>query len=93
MVFYDNYFVNWGIGYSSRMVIIVIVLDETTLLDVMNCCAVYVSEDENLVICLYVDDCIFMGGKHIILLGEVVLNVYLSDLDYFGVYEVWVYWG
>jgi phosphatidylserine/phosphatidylglycerophosphate/cardiolipin synthase-like enzyme len=90
---HDNHFANWGTGHSTRTAIVADKLTETALLEAIDNRLVYASEDEQLQVRLYADGRVPMGGKLITRAGTATLELFLSDSDYTGTYDVIVWTG
>ncbi len=90
---HDNHFANWGTGHSTRTGVIAEALTEDALLDAIDARAVYASEDEELVVRLYADGRVPMGGQLVTRSATATLSVFLEDSDYTGTYEVAVFGG
>lgn len=90
---HDNHYANWGTGHSSRTAVIAPELTEAALLDAMDKRLVYASEDQNLAIALYADGRIPMGSEHGTTASQVNFQLYFSDPDYDGAYDVKVMLG
>ena len=90
---HDNHFANWGTGHSSRTGVIAPALTEAALLDAIDARAVYASEDEQLVVRLYADGRVPMGGKLVTRGTSATLSLLLDDADFTGTFTVAVYAG
>jgi hypothetical protein len=90
---HDNHYANWGTGHSTRTGVIAAKLSEDALLDAIDQRMVFASEDEELQLRLYADKRVPMGATLITHSATTALDVYLSDADYTGAYEVVVYTG
>jgi phosphatidylserine/phosphatidylglycerophosphate/cardiolipin synthase-like enzyme len=90
---HDNHFANWGTGHSTRTGVIAEALTEDALLDAIDARAVYASEDEELIVRLYADHRVPMGGKLVTRGATATLSVFLDDANYTGSYEVAVFGG
>lgn len=89
---HDNHAANWGAGHTSRTAILAETLTETGLLDAIGERAVYASEDENLQMWLYAENRVRAGAELRTITESVAMQLYLSDPDYAGTYQVTV-WG
>lgn len=90
---HDNHYANWGTGHSTRTAIIAEALTEASLLEAIDQRAVYASEDEELEVRVYADQRVPMGGTLVTHATTTTLDVYLSDADYTGTFDVIVYTG
>jgi hypothetical protein len=90
---HDNHFANWGTGHSTRTGVIAERLTEAALLDAIDARAVYASEDEELVVRLYADARIPMGGQLVTRGEAATLSVFLDDADFTGTFDVRVFGG
>ena len=90
---HDNHFANWGTGHSSRTGVIAPALTETALLEAIDARAVFASEDEELEVRVYADGRIPMGGKLVTRGTTARLDIFLTDANYTGNFEVAVYSG
>jgi hypothetical protein len=90
---HDNHYANWGTGHSTRTGVIASKLSEDALLDAIDHRMVFASEDEELQLRLYADKRVPMGASLITHSATTALDVFLSDADYTGSYEVVVYTG
>jgi hypothetical protein len=90
---HDNHYANWGTGHSTRTGIVASALTEQALLDSIDQRMVYASEDEELQMRVYADKRIPMGASMTTHSTSVVLDVYLSDADYTGSFDVVIYSG
>ena len=90
---HDNHFANWGTGHSSRTGVIATALTEAALLDAIDERAVFASEDEELQLRVYADGRVPMGGKLVTRGATAKLDIWLSDANYTGGFEVVVYSG
>ncbi len=90
---HDNHYANWGTGHSTRTGVVADKLTEGALLDAIGQRMVYASEDEELQLRLYADKRVPMGATMTTHSDSVGLDVFLSDADYTGSYEVVVYGG
>jgi phosphatidylserine/phosphatidylglycerophosphate/cardiolipin synthase-like enzyme len=90
---HDNHYANWGTGHSTRTGVIAASLSENSLLEAIDQRQVFASEDEELQLRLYADKRVPMGASLITHSATTALDVFLSDADYTGSYEVVVYTG
>jgi len=90
---HDNHYANWGTGHSTRTGVIAPVLTEAALLEAIDQRMVYASEDEELQVRVYADKRVPMGSSFITHNATTTLDVFLSDADYTGSFEVVVYGG
>jgi hypothetical protein len=90
---HDNHYANWGTGHSTRTGVIAAKLSEDSLLEAIDQRMVFASEDEELELRLYADKRVPMGATYITHSATTALDVFLSDADYTGSYEVVVYTG
>jgi hypothetical protein len=90
---HDNHYANWGTGHSSRTGVIAPVLTEAALLEAIDQRMVFASEDEELQMRVYADKRVPMGSSFITHSATTTLDVFLSDADYTGSFEVVVYGG
>jgi hypothetical protein len=90
---HDNHFANWGTGHSTRTAIVADKLSEAALLDAIDNRLVYASEDEQLAVRLYADGRVPMGGKLVTSGATATFELFLSDTDYTGTYDVVVWSG
>jgi hypothetical protein len=90
---HDNHYANWGTGHSTRTGIVAPVLSEAALLEAIDQRMVYASEDEELQLRVYADKRVPMGASFITHSATTTLDVFLSDADYTGSFEVVVYGG
>jgi len=90
---HDNHYANWGTGHSTRTGVIAPVLTEASLLEAIDQRMVFASEDEELQLRFYADKRTPMGASLITHSPTTALDVYLTDADYTGSYEVVVYTG
>jgi len=88
---HDNHYANWGTGHSSRTGVIAASLSEDALLESIDQRAVFASEDEELQVRLYADKRVPMGSQYITHADTATLDVFLSDADYTGSFEVVVF--
>ncbi len=89
---HDNHFANWGTGHSTRTAIVAPALTEAALLGAIDQRLVYASEDEQLAIRMYTDGRVPMGGKLVTSATTATLELFLSDTDYTGTYDI-VLWS
>jgi hypothetical protein len=90
---HDNHYANWGTGHSTRTGVVAAKLSEDSLLEAIDQRMVFASEDEELELRLYADKRVPMGATLITHSATTALDVFLSDADYTGSYEVVVYTG
>ena len=90
---HDNHYANWGTAHSSRTVITTPALTEQALLDALDKRAVFASEDQHLMVHLYAEDRVFMGGELRTITDTVRLQLRLADPDFAGPYDVRLYRG
>jgi len=90
---HDNHFANWGTGHSSRTGIIATTLTEASLLEAIDTRAVFASEDEELAVRVYADGRVPMGGKLVTRAATAKLDIFLTDANYTGSFEVVIYSG
>ena len=90
---HDNHYANWGTGHSTRTGIVAPVLSEAALLEAIDQRMVYASEDEELQLRVYADKRVPMGASFTTHSATTTLDVFLSDADYTGTFEVVVYGG
>jgi phosphatidylserine/phosphatidylglycerophosphate/cardiolipin synthase-like enzyme len=90
---HDNHFANWGTGHSSRTGVIATALTEPALLEAIDARAVFASEDEELQLRMYADGRVPMGAKLVTRGTTAKLDVFLSDANYTGSFDVAVYSG
>ena len=90
---HDNHYANWGTGHSTRTGIVAPTLTEAALLEAIDQRMVYASEDEELQLRLYADKRVPMGASFITHSATTTLDVFLSDADYTGSFDVVVYSG
>ena len=90
---HDNHYANWGTGHSTRTAIVAEALSEASLLEAIDQRLVYASEDEELQLRVYADKRVPMGGTLVTHAATAQLDVFLSDADYTGAFEVVVYRG
>ncbi len=90
---HDNHQANWGTGHTSRTAVLAPSLDADTLLGAMRERSVYASEDENLEVRFYAEDRVRSGQSMRSIDEGVELQVYLSDPDFAGRFDVTVYRG
>ncbi len=90
---HDNHYANWGTGHSTRTGIVAPTLSEAALLEAIDQRMVYASEDEELQLRVYADKRVPMGASFITHSAATTLDVFLSDADYTGSFEVVVYGG
>jgi len=90
---HDNHFANWGTGHSSRTGVIATSLSEAALLEALDARAVFASEDEELAVRVYVDGRVPMGSKLVTRGTTAKLDVFLSDANYTGSFDVAVFSG
>lgn len=90
---HDNHYANWGTGHSSRTAIVAPALTEAALLEAIDARAVYASEDEELIVRMYADGRVPMGGTLVTRAATATLELLLDDADYTGAFEVAVWSG
>jgi phosphatidylserine/phosphatidylglycerophosphate/cardiolipin synthase-like enzyme len=90
---HDNHFANWGTGHSSRTGVIATALTEPALLEAIDARAVFASEDEELQLRMYADGRVPMGAKLVTRGTTAKLDVFLTDANYTGSFDVAVYSG
>jgi hypothetical protein len=90
---HDNHFANWGTGHSSRTGVIATALTEPALLEAIDARAAFASEDEELQLRMYADGRVPMGAKLVTRGTTAKLDVFLSDANYTGSFDVAVYSG
>ena len=90
---HDNHFANWGTGHSTRTAIIASELTEDALLGAIDQRLAYASEDERLAVRMYADGRVPMGSKLVTTATTATIEVFLSDDDYTGTYDIVVWSG
>ncbi len=90
---HDNHFANWGTGHSTRTAIIASELTEAALLGAIDQRLAYASEDERLAVRMYADGRVPMGSKLVTTASTATIEVFLSDDDYTGAYDIVVWSG
>ena len=90
---HDNHYANWGLGHSSRTVVMAESLSEAALVGAIEQREVFASEDQNLSVRFYAAGRVPMGGRTQTPSGSVAARVWLADPDYSGPFQLRVFHG
>ncbi len=90
---HDNHYANWGLGHTSRTVVLAESLSADTLFDAIEQREVYASEDQNLNVRFFVADRVPMGGRTQTPAANLGARVFVADPDYSGPFNLRLFHG